>query len=220
MTSRIPRNPSQNQDKGITPSSGFMLDLEKQKREDELNIITTVERQVQGVLGEIQYIAELLETNKTVAPVEDIHAKIRAAYQKIKAYSNSDITPEQMMELENKQRSSSGISVEQNPLIKEMGGMPLEVISAEWRDHIEGAVLDKSELENIVNKKLKDRAELANKLKLQHKLKAQPGMKRGQELTPKFEKLKATLKYIMKEMPEPPRPSPSPRQNITPPRPY
>ena len=75
------------------------------------------------------------------------------------------------MELENKQRSSSGISVEQNPLIKEMGGMPLEVISAEWRDHIEGAVLDKSELENIVNKKLKDRAELANKLKLQHKLK-------------------------------------------------
>ncbi len=206
------------EDKHGSSPVGFMKNFEEQKREDDLNLLTTIEKQTQGVLAELQYIAELLETNKNVAPVENLSAKIKAAYEKIKAYLDPQANPEQNMALETNKRNVGGIQVEQNPLIKEMGGLPLEVISSEWSQIIEGTILDKTELENLVNKKLKDRVELANRLKLQNKLTNQPKMKVGQAITPKFKKIQNTVKYILKEMPPPPKPAPTP--TIAPPRPY
>lgn len=196
----------------------FMQAYQEEKREDDLNLLTAIEKQVHGVLRELQYIAELLGTNKNIAPVENIREKIKAAYEKIKAYLNSEPT-EPSATAEGNRRTAGGIQVEQNPLIKEMGGMPLETISAEWRELVEGTVLDKSELENLINNKLKNRAELANKLtnklKLQNKLAQQPKVKVGQQITPKFKKIQETLKYILKEVPPPPKPI----HTITPPRP-
>jgi len=201
-----------------TPSIGFIKNFEKQKKEDDLNLLTTVEKQVQGVLRELQYIAEILETNKNVAPVENLNEKIKAAYEKIKAYLDPNVDLEQVIALETNQRTAGGLQLEQNPLVKDMGGLPLEVISSEWSQMIEGKILDKAELENLVNKKLKDRVELGNRLKFQHKLTNQPKMKVGQPLTPKFQKIQNTLKYILKEIPPPPKLTPT--HTITPPRPY
>ena len=52
--------------KETSKTLGYIKAHEEQKREDDLNLITAVEKQVQGVLSEVQYIAELLETNKKI----------------------------------------------------------------------------------------------------------------------------------------------------------
>lgn len=221
------------QDTGITPTStrltnqesatktlDMMRGYQTEKQDEDFYVITTVEKQVQGVLSEIQYIAELLATQKKFkgegAEVENINQKIRTAIEKIKAYMDPQQEQALTQNAANK-RTAGGISVEQNPLIKDMGGMPLEVISAEWQDAMDSKVQDKAELENIVNKKLKDRVDLANKLKAKNKLTNKPTSKPGQQMTPKFQKIQQTMKYIMKEMPEPPRPAPAPAPS---PRPY
>ncbi len=208
------------EDKSSLPSSiDFIQKYAAEKQDDDLMLLTTTEKQVQGVLGELQYIREILETNKKVAPVEDMPRKIKVAYEKIKALLNPQNEASLTQDLENaNRRTSGGINVEPNPLIKEMGGMPLEVISPEWQELIEGQILDKAELENLVNKKLKDKVDLANKLthKLKNKLTNQPKPKSAPVITPKFEKkLKETLNYILKNTPEPPRPT----RHIPPPRP-
>jgi hypothetical protein len=196
---------------------GFVRDFELEKRDDDLQLLTTIEKQVQGVLGEVQYITETIDTHKKIAPVEDIEAKIKESYKKIKKLMNSEnVDPSIALEGNANRRTSGGIDVEKNPLIKEMGGMPLENISSEWREQIEGKILDKAELENLVNKKLKNRAKLANQLKEKNKLKSQPKMRAGQQITPKFKKIQMqeTLKYILKEEPKPipaPKPPPVPR---------
>ena len=196
---------------------GFVRDFELEKRDDDLQLLTTIEKQVQGVLGEVQYITETIDTHKKIAPVEDIEAKIKESYKKIKKLMNSEnVDPSIALEGNANRRTSGGIDVEKNPLIKEMGGMPLENISSEWREQIEGKILDKAELENLVNKKLKNRAKLANQLKEKNKLKSQPKMRVGQQITPKFKKIQMqeTLKYILKEEPKPipaPKPPPVPR---------
>ena len=206
-------------DGGINPPPfNFIKNLEAQKKEDDLSVLTMVEKQTQGVLRELQYIAEILETNKNIAPVENLNEKIKAAYEKIKAYLDPHANLEQVMALETNQRTAAGLALEQNPFVRDMGGLPLEVISSEWSQMIENKTLDKAELENLVNKKLKDRVELANRLKLQNKLTSQPKMKVGQPLTPKFQKIQNTLKYILKEIPPPP--TPTPKSTIAPPRPY
>ena len=183
-------------------------------------LLAAIEKQVEGVLGSVQRIAELLETHKTVAAVEDLHQKINSEVQKIRALLNPEQSPDQNQVLENGRRSLGGIEVEKNPLINEMGGMPLEVISPEWQDAMQN-MLDKTELENMVNNKLKDRVELANKLKLglKNKLAASPKMHAAPSspaLTPKFKKIQNTIKYIVKNIPRPDEPKPTaPR-----PRPY
>ncbi len=136
---------------------GFVRDFELEKRDDDLQLLTTIEKQVQGVLGEVQYITETIDTHKKIAPVEDIEAKIKESYKKIKKLMNSEnVDPSIALEGNANRRTSGGIDVEKNPLIKEMGGMPLENISSEWREQIEGKILDKAELQNLVNKKLKN----------------------------------------------------------------
>jgi hypothetical protein len=189
-----------------------MKEYQEQKSEEELNLLTNVERQVQGVLGEVQYIVEIVETNKKIAPVEDIEGKIKAAQRKIDAYLSlsNDADPSIVQEQSNR-RTSGGLDVEQNPLIKEMGGLPPEVISPEWREESQEKMLDKTELENKAQKKLKDRAELTNKLR--NRLAAKP--KAAPKITPKFAQAKPTVKLI--ERPAPPAPAPAPKR--TPPRP-
>jgi hypothetical protein len=195
---------------------GFVRDFESEKRDDDLQLLTIIEKQVQGVLGEVQYIAETIETHKKVAPVEDVEAKIKKSYEKIKKLMNPEnADPNMALEGDANRRTSGGIDVEQNPLIKEMGGMPLEDISPEWREQVEGKILDKAELENLVNNKLKNRVELANKLKAKNKLKSQPKMRAGQQMMPQFKKIQETIKYILKNAPEP-QPAPAPKPTTVP----
>lgn len=212
------KTPSHKEPGAHSPSLGFAKNFEDQKREDDLKLLTTVERQTQGVLRELQYIAEILEANKNIAPVENLNEKIKAAYEKIKAYLDPHVDLEQVMALEANSRTVSGLDLEQNPLVKDMGGLPLETISSEWSQMKDNKILDRAELKNLVNKKLKDRVELANRLKLQNKLTNQPKMKASPPLTPKFQKIQNTLKYILKEMPPPP--TPTPKHTVAPPRPY
>ena len=195
---------------------GFVRDFESEKRDDHLQLLSTIEKQVQGVLGEVQYIVETIKTHKKVAPVEDIEAKIKKSYQKIKQLMNPEnADPNMALEGDANRRTSGGIDVEKNPLIKEMGGMPLEEISSEWREQVEGEILDKTELENLVNNKLKNRVELANKLQAKNKLKSQPKMRMGQQIVPHFKRIQQTIKYILKNAPEP-QPVPAPRPNTVP----
>lgn len=195
----------------------FIQNFEADKREDEMMILTRMDQQIQAVFGELEYIVEILETHKNIAPVENIRKKIKDAYDRIKTHLDPNAKPEQEAGLEANRRAPAGFQVEQNPLINDLGGMPLEVISPEWSEMVEGNILDKAEMENLINKKLKDRAELANKLKLQNKLKAQPKLQATPKMTPKFTKtLKQTLEYIVKETPPPPAPKYSPSK----PRPY
>jgi hypothetical protein len=181
------------------------------KDEADGALLDAIGREVQGVLGAVQRIAELLETHKTVAPIEELQQKINAEVQKIKSLLEPEQSFNQQQGLENGKQKLGGIEIEQNPLIKEMGGMPLEVVSPEWQDLMLQNALDKTELENMVNNKLKDRVELANKLKLglKPKLAAAPKMHASPALTPKFKKIQNTMKYIIKNIPTPPEPRPA-----------
>lgn len=187
---------------------------------DDLSLFKALDEQIQGVLDQINYIAITLQTNKKV-PVEDMPRKIKKALQKIKSYLSQDPSAEQEATLNANQNQSAagGIQLEKNPLIDDLGGMPLESISSEWQDLAEEFdVLDKAELENLVKNKLKDklknRERLANRLKIGAKPQNAP--KPGAAMTPKFQE---TLKYILKEMPAPP--APVPRETPLPrPRPF
>jgi hypothetical protein len=177
-------------------------------------LLAAIEQQVQGVLGSIQRIAELLETHKTVAPIEELPQKINAEVQKIRSLLTPKQSINQDQTLENGKRSLGGIAIAKNPLINDMGGMPLEVVSPEWQDLMLQNVLDKTELENMVNNKLKDRVDLANKLKLglKNKLAAAPKMRAtpaSPAITPKFKKIQNTIKYIVKNIPKPSEPKPT-----------
>ena len=202
---------------GNVPVS-FQKDLEAHKKEDDLYLLSGIEKQVAGVLSEVQYIRQVIGDNK-VAPVENINAKIQKSIKKIRELMDprNDNDPNMAVEAANQQSNDGlNLNLEKNPLLNEMGGMPLEDISPEWSELIEGQPLDKAELENMVNNKLKNRVELANKLKLQNRLTNQPKLKAGAQITPKFEKIQQTMKYIIKEMPPPPAPEPAPRFNPSP----
>jgi hypothetical protein len=208
--------------KGKKPPSSikFTQDLLEKKKEEDLYLLDVIQIQTKGVLGELQYIAEIIRTHKTVAEVEDLNAKIKAAYERIKKYLDPGFTPDQEEDLSNA-RNAGGIQLEKNPLVDDLGGMPLEVISSEWQE-LASTVLDKAELKNLINNKLKDRAELANRLKLKNRLGNQPKQRMAQQITPKFEKIQQTLKYILKEIPAPPAPAPHidpPRYRVDSPRP-
>lgn len=196
-------------------------EAEEQEKKEDL-FLSGVAKQVEGVLGEVQYISQIIGDNK-VTPVENVNAKIQKSIRKIQDLMNPQYEQDPNMALDaaNK-RSNDGLNLnlEKNPLLNEMGGMPLEDISPEWNELIEGQVLDKAELENLVNKKLKDKVEQANELKNQLKARnrptSQPKLKAAAKFTPKFEKIKQAMKYIMKEMPPPPAPAPAPRFNPSP----
>ncbi len=189
----------------------YSQELLAQQRQDDLNLLTSIERQTQGVLGQIQFIAEIITTHKEVAPVENVNEKIRAAYEKIKNLLDPKQEANHGAELEADQRSGVAINLEKNPLVEDLGGMPLEVISPEWQQVVEGQVLDKTELANLVNKKLKSRLDLANKLRARNQPKHQAKPK--QAITPKFKDIQKTVKYIIKEIP----PAPQPQPRIEPP---
>lgn len=201
---------TQVKDSDTIPGLQYLQGMETE--EADLYTLNKIETEVQGVLAALQRISELLATNKKGPAVEDLHQKILKEYQKIQAYLNPPQNEANQQEQpENSRQSIGGIELEKNPLIKEMGGMPLEVISSEWQELADQKPLDKTELENLVSKKLKDRVELANRLKLKNKLKQAPKAPGpSPSLTPKYQKIQNTLKYILKEMPAPPRPAPMP----------
>ena len=196
-------------------------EAEEQDKRDNL-FLSAIDQPVAGVLSEVQYISQIIGDNK-VTPVENINAKIQKAIKKIQDLMNPayDQNPDMALDSAN-QNANDGINIqlEQNPLLNEMGGMPLEDISPEWSELIESPVLDKTELENLVNKKLKDKVEQASELQNKLKLKSQPSNKlkpkAAPKFTPKFEKIQQAMKYIIKEMPPPPAPAPAPRFNPSP----
>jgi hypothetical protein len=196
-------------------------EAEEEDKKDDL-FLKGVDQQVSGVLGEVQYITQIIGDNK-VAPVENIDGKIKKSIKKIKDLMDPEYEQNPDMAVDAANRSSNdGISLdlEKNPLLNEMGGMPLEDISPEWKELLDTQTLDKAELENLVNKKLKDKVEQANELK--NKLKAKNRatnklqQKSAPKFTPKFQKIQQAMKYIIKEMPPPPAPAPAPRFNPSP----
>lgn len=196
-------------------------DAEEQAKRDNL-FLNNLEGQIDKVLSKIQYISQIIGENQ-VAPVENVRAKIQKAIKEIKDLMNPEYQdPGMAIEAANRSANDGlNLNLEKNPLLNEMGGMPLEDISPEWNELLEGQVLDKAELENLVNKKLKDKIEQANKLKnelkAKNRLTNQPKPKSAPKYTPKFEKdIKNTIKYIIKEMPPPPAPAPAPRFNPSP----
>ncbi len=188
-------------------------EAEEQDKRDEL-FLSGVDGQVRGVLGEVQYITQIIGDNK-VAPVENIDGKIKKAIKKIKDLMNPEYEQSPDMAVDAANRSSNdgiNLELEKNPLLNEMGGMPLEDISPEWKELLDNQTTDKAELENLVNKKLKEKVEQANELK--NKLKARNRatnklqQKSAPKFTPKFQKIQQAMKYIIKEMPPPPAPAP------------
>lgn len=197
-------------------SMGFMKDLEEKKREDDLNILNKTEQAVSMLLGELQYISELLGHHKQIAKVENLEKKLQKAYKKIQDYLNPDLGEENKMEMNNKQ--SAGVSLEKHPLLQDMGGMPLEQISPEWQEMMnESKIQDKAELQNQLRNKLKNKLDLAMKLvsKLQNRLKAtsKPQLQPINQLVIKYkETLDLKVKPILEQVPKPaPAPEPTPR---------
>jgi len=199
---------------------GFQRELEDQKREDHLNLLTEAEREVSQLFGILQRVSELIG-HQDIAPVENIDKKLEEAYKKIHAYLNPKEGVEASEALGKKQQS--GISLEKHPLLEEMGGMPLEQISPEWGELLsdEKSTLDKAEVENKLKNKLKQKHALMNKLQNELKLKSQPkfqpAVKKINELVYQYtEKLKErpvirqALELELKEEPKfvPPKPAP------------
>lgn len=210
-------DPDDEKDRGMFTQK----EAEEQDKRDEL-FLTGVDGQVSGVLSEVQYITQIIGDNK-VAPVENIDGKIKKAIKKIKDLMNPEYEQNPDMAVDAANRSSNdgiNLELEKNPLLNEMGGMPLEDISPEWKELLDTQTLDKAELENLVNKKLKEKVEQANELK--NKLKAKNRatnklqQKSAPKFTPKFQKIQQAMKYIIKEMPPPPAPAPAPRFNPSP----
>ena len=200
---------------------GFETAIQTQK--EDLFLLDAMNQQINGVLEQIQYIVALLGTHKNIAPVEDLQQAIKKALKKIQALLQQE--PGVEAEMDNgptQQNTGADLGLEANPLIEDLGGMPLESIAAEWQDFAkEAGISDKAELENMLNKikdklqaKFKNRARLANRLKMSQKPSLTNAPKPGQAMTPKFKQVQEVLKYILKETPAPapePRPYERPR---------
>ena len=203
------RNPS------VLTTPGFETDIQSSK--EDLFLLDAMNQQIDGVLGQFQTIVELLDTHKKVAPVEDVQREVKKALKKIQALLNQEPGVEVGADLIAQASNTGGVSgLEANPLIEDMGGMPLEAIASDWEAFAEEAgISDKAELENMVKKikeklqeKFKNRANLAHRLKATNKPSLKNAPKPGQTMTPKFKQVQAVLKYILKETPAPPAPAP------------
>ncbi len=199
------------------PSALPGFSTETQRSKEDLFLLDAMNQQINGVLGQFQYIVEILDTHKKVAPVEDIQREVKKALQKIQTLLHQAPGMDAEADLvSNARHTGAPLGLEANPLIEEMGGMPLEAIAADWETFAkEAGISDKAELENMV-KKIKDKLQekFKNKARLAHRLKAsnKPSLKNapkpGQAMTPKFKQVQAVLKYILKETPAPPAPVP------------
>jgi hypothetical protein len=188
-----------------------------QSSQEDLFLLDALNEQINGVLGQFQTIVELLDTHKKVAPVEDIQREVKKALKKIQALLNQEPGVEADADLSAQASNTGGVpGLEANPLIENMGGMPLESIASDWEAFAaEAGISDKAELENMVKKikdklqeKFKNKARLANRLKATNKPSLKQAPKPGQAMTPKFKQVQAVLKYILKETPAPPAPAP------------
>jgi hypothetical protein len=202
------RNPS------VLTTPGFETDIQSSK--EDLFLLDAMNQQINGVLGQFQTIIELLDTHKKVAPVEDIQREVKKALKKIQALLNQEPGVEAELSAQASNNGGASLGLEVNPLIEDMGGMPLEAIASDWETFAEEAgISDKAELENMVKKikdklqeKFKNKARLANRLKATNKPSLKNAPKPGQTMTPKFKQVQAVLKYILKETPAPPAPAP------------
>lgn len=196
---------------------GFEADIQGSK--EDLFLLDALDQQINGVLEQIQYIVDLLATHKTVAPVEDLQREIKKALNKIQDRLNQAPGVERDTDQPVNAPAGGPSGLEANPLIEDMGGMPLEAIASDWESFAaEAGIRDKAELENMVKKikdklqaKLKHKARLSHRMKLSNKPSLRHTAKPGQSMTPKFKQVKqlqAALKYILKETPAPPAPAP------------
>ncbi len=210
----------------VLTTPGF--ETETQSSKEDLFLLDAMNQQINGVLGQFQYIGDLLDTDKKVAPVENKQREVDKALDKIQALLNQEPGVEADLAASARNTSGADLGLETNPLLKEdLGGMPLEDIAAEWKDFIEG-ISDPTELENKAKEKrakkiqdikeklqakFKHRARLANRLKATNKpsLKNAPKNTPKPGLTPQFKQVIKVLNRIentLKERPAPPAPAP------------
>ncbi len=195
---------------------GFETEIQASKA--DLFLLDAMDQQINEVLGQFQHIVTVLETHKKVGSVEDLQREIKKALKKIEARLNQEPGAEQDADLglNASNRGGSDLGLEANPLIDDLGGMPLEAIASDWEAFAkEAGISDKAELENML-KKIKDK--LQAKFKNRARLAQRPGMspkpspknapKPGQGMTPQFKQVQEVLKYILKETPAPPAPAP------------
>ncbi len=146
---------------------------------------------------------------------------MKKALKKIQALLEQTPGVDAEADLNAKASNTAGVSgLEANPLIEDLGGMPLEAIASDWETFAqEAGISDKAELENMIKKikeklqaTFKNRATLANRLKISNKPSFKNTPKPGQAMTPKFKQVQEVLKYILKETPAPPAPAPRMRE--------
>ncbi len=58
------------QQASVLTTPGFATDIQGSK--EDLFLLDAMDQQISGVLGQVQYIVETLDTHKKVAPVEDV----------------------------------------------------------------------------------------------------------------------------------------------------
>jgi len=191
-------------------------------KKDELKRLNAANEVISVVLGELQYIQELMGLDK-IAPVEDIEEKVKRSQKKIQDHLNRYEQGEGLGQEQN-QASGPSVPIEQHPFLEDMGGMPLEMDNLDKEFLKELGITetqDKAEMQNQIKNKLKEKLKntlkFAAKLsvKLQNDLKNQPqykpALKQANELVIKYKLALESLKNKPILKPEAPAPAPEPR---------
>jgi hypothetical protein len=201
---------------------GYKSAADESTHKNELQRLKGANQLITILLGELHNIQELMGLNN-IAKVESLEEKIKKGYKKIQQYLSQY---EQDPDMELGQQAGapqSSLPVEQHPFLEDMGGMlKPDQLDAEFLKELGiNQGLDKAEVKNQAQKKMKDRIQSALKVtsKLQNRLRAQPafkpGAKQSNELLVKY---KMALKMLEKPMlkPESPQPDYTPRNTPAP----
>lgn len=201
---------------------GYKTPVSLQAQKEEIKRLKEANQFISGVFGEFQYIQELIGLNDNIARVEDLETKVQKAYQKIQKHLTQYEQAEAPEQGQQAKVSGDSIPIEAHPELQDMGGMPLELdkLDKEFLDELGlSDILDKTEIENQLKKKLRNRLELANKL--QNDLKSQPRnrptARQANELVVKYKMAMEDLKK--KPVLEPEVPQYTPRYEPPKPRP-
>lgn len=193
----------------------FASQIQPQKEKELLRELNEANKVSSFLLAGTHRITDLIGKAK-VATVENLEKKINDIYRRMAEVQ--DLGPEAQSSLK---AGQAGIVKEQHPELPDLGGMPLEQISAEWmndlppdlRDLLQtdiSNIQDQAELENVLKNKLRNKLELANQLKnkLQQQLKERP--KETPTMTPQLkQRLEQVVKLVEKlEIDNKPRTAP------------
>lgn len=189
---------------------GYKSSGEAHARKDELKRLNAANQIISVVLGELQYIQELMGLDK-IAPVEDIEEKIKRSQKKIQEslyrYEQGEHLEQGQSQEQSLNNQAASVPIEQHPFLEDMGGMPLEMDNLDKEFLKELGITemqDKAEMQNQIKNKLKDKlkntlkfaAKLSAKLQndLKNQPKYQPALKQANELVVKYKLALESLK--------------------------